>query len=190
MIDEFVKLVEDRGGYDYNPQLSIDNINIVKHTYTDVFRKELVKNCSNCYRDAIVEISVELKKRGVKFNIKMKKYRVKEYCCVQYKGANYSYNSKAFTDEIAREILREMPQYANCIEVIGGVDDESNNIVKTSINIDKPKKPSQPKKTSRPNKTGKTAKTDKTVKTEQVEQIEIEVDTNANQEADIDVIQN
>lgn len=183
MIEEFVKLVEDRGGYDYNPPLSIDNINIIKHTYADVFSRELVKNCSNCYHDAIVEVSVELKRRGVKFNIKMKKYRIKEYCCVQYKGANYSYNSKAFTDEIAIEILREMPQYANCIEVIGGVDDESNSIVNTLINIDKPKKQSQPKKT------GETAKTDKTGKTEQVEQIVIEVDANSDPGAGTEVIQ-
>ena len=77
--------------------------------YHDVLDKTFVRtSCNDCYRDAIIEMSVYLKKHG-----KMKEkraYKLKSGVLLQMEfGSPDFYTNENLTDDIAEEYLKKYP---------------------------------------------------------------------------------
>lgn len=83
--------------------------------YFTLFGKEITnKGCSNCYRDAFIEISVKLKK--TKAMPKKSEYVLKAGAIITFFGERQCYTNANMTDEAALRFLSQNPLNENLFE--------------------------------------------------------------------------
>ncbi|MCM1138998.1 MAG: hypothetical protein NC453_10560 [Muribaculum sp.] len=83
--------------------------------YFTLFGREITnKGCSNCYRDAFIEISVKLKK--TKAMPKKSEYVLKPGAIITFFGERQCYTNANMTDEAALRFLSQNPLNENLFE--------------------------------------------------------------------------
>lgn len=83
--------------------------------YFTLFGKEITnKGCSNCYRDAFIEINVKLKK--TKAMPKKSEYVLKPGAIITFFGERQCYTNANMTDEAALRFLSQNPLNENLFE--------------------------------------------------------------------------
>lgn len=118
--------------------------------YFTLFGKEITnKGCSNCYRDAFIEINVKLKK--TKAMPKKSEYILKAGAIITFFGERQCYTNANMTDEAALRFLSQNPLNENLFEKLPAdwkervsnlvvandavandvADDEKNNLIAT-----------------------------------------------------------
>ena len=105
-VTEVIDRLKELGGM---ASLSLQEKAEVEGLYYDVLDKTFVRtSCNDCYRDAIIEMSVYLKKHG-----KMKEkreYKLKSGVLLQMEfGSPDFYTNENLTDDIAEEYLKKYP---------------------------------------------------------------------------------
>lgn len=105
-VTEVIDRLKELGGI---ASLSLQEKAEVEGLYYDVLDKTFVRtSCNDCYRDAIIEMSVYLKKHG-----KMKEkreYKLKSGVLLQMEfGSPDFYTNENLTDDIAEEYLKKYP---------------------------------------------------------------------------------
>lgn len=105
-VTEVIERLKELGGV---TSLSFSEKAEVEGLYHDVLDKTFVRtSCNDCYRDAIIEMSVYLKKHG-----KMKEkraYKLKSGVLLQMEfGSPDFYTNENLTDDIAEEYLKKYP---------------------------------------------------------------------------------
>lgn len=106
-VTEVIERLKELGGV---TSLSFSEKAEVEGLYHDVLDKTFVRtSCNDCYRDAIIEMSVYLKKHG-----KMKEkraYKLKSGVLLQMEfGSPDFYTNENLTDDIAEEYLKKYPR--------------------------------------------------------------------------------
>lgn len=109
-VSEVVDRLKELGG---KPSLSSSDKQEIEALYGEVIDKKFVRtSCNDCYRDAVIEMSVYLRKNG-----KMKEksnYRLKNGVLLQMGfGSSDFYTNANLTDEIAESYLAKYPENVN-----------------------------------------------------------------------------
>jgi len=84
----------------YNSEITTDVRLYVSELYLELFNKKIANQCSNCIRDAAIEIMVKIMDK--------RKYIVFAHIPILWKGKWYA--QPTLTDEIAEEYLKENPR--------------------------------------------------------------------------------